>query len=191
MNNDIINYSNKYVQIIENVFTKEECEDLIKISEEKGFETAGFYVDKYGKEHFFLNKRKSNRCIINDTSLADKILYRIKNLIPREYNNRKLHSVNYKLKFLKYNIGDYFTRHHDGNYISENGSKSQITILIYLNNDYEGAYTTFFKNSEDFNGCIIKPSIGMVCLMDQKIEHEVNALISGTKYVIRTDLMYV
>jgi len=191
MNNNIINYSNKYVQIIENVFTKEECEDLIKLSEERGFETAGFYVDQNGKEHFFLNKRRSDRCIINDTSFADKLLHRIYKLIPNQYNNKKLHSINYRLKFLKYNIGDYFTRHHDSNYISENGSRSQITILIYLNCDYEGAYTTFFKNSEDFNGYIIKPSVGMVCLMDQKIEHEVNALINGTKYVIRTDLMYV
>ena len=148
-------------------------------------------MDQNGKEHFFLNKRKSERCLINDTSFADKLLHRIIKFIPNKYNNMILHSINYKLKFLKYCKGDYFTRHYDGNNISENGSKSQISILIYLNNDYEGAYTTFFKDKEDFNGFIIKPSIGMVCLMDQKIEHEVNALINGNKYVIRTDLMYI
>jgi prolyl 4-hydroxylase len=190
MKSEIIDYGDKYVQTIENVFSKEECEELIKISEDKGYNPASLFTDKFGKEHFVLDKRKGLRCIIDDLNFADKLLHKIYQFIPKTYKNMKLHSINNRLRFLKYNSGDFFKRHSDGNYISENGSISQITILIYLNDDYTDAYTTFFKDPDDYDGYVIKPSIGMLCLMDQKVGHEVNPLSSGIKYVIRTELMY-
>jgi len=190
MKSEIINYGNKYVQTIENVFSKKECEDLIKISNNKGYQSASLYTDKDGIEHSFLDKRKSFRCIIDDLDFADKLFHKIYKFIPHTYKNMKLHSINYRLRFLKYNSGDFFKRHSDGNYISENGSMSQITILIYLNDDYTSAYTTFFEDPDDYTGYVIKPLTGMICLMDQKVGHEVTPLLSGTKYVIRTELMY-
>lgn len=190
MRSEIINYGNEYVQTIENVFSKEECKDLIEISEIKGYQSASLYTDKSGIEHFALDKRRGLRCIIDDLDFADKLLHKIYKLIPQKYKNMNLHSVNHRLRFLKYNDGDFFTRHRDGNYISENGSISQITILIYLNDDYTSAYTTFFNDPDDYTGYVIKPLTGMICLMDQKVGHEVSPLLNGTKYIIRTELMY-
>ena len=60
-------------------------------------------------------------------------------------------------------------------------------MLIYLNDDYEGGNTKFLFDNE----ISIIPKIGLICLMDQNILHEVPKLINGVKYVIRTELMYV
>ena len=65
-----------------------------------------------------------------------------------------------------------------------------ITILIYLNDDYQGANTKFFSDSYDKIGLSLKPTNGMVCIMQQNIEHEVPKIERGIKYVIRTELMY-
>ena len=59
-------------------------------------------------------------------------------------------------------------------------------MLIYLNDDYEGGNTKFLFDNE----ISIIPKIGLICLMDQNILHEVPKLINGVKYVIRTELMY-
>ena len=61
-------------------------------------------------------------------------------------------------------------------------------MLIYLNDDYEGGNTKFLF--DDSNEISIIPKIGLICLMDQNILHEVPNIINGVKYVIRTELMY-
>lgn len=180
MNSNLINYGLKYVNIIENVFNKQECEKLIEISEKKG----------YSYETSFLDKRKSKRCIIDNQLFSERLFHIIYKYLPLTYHSKNIKYINPRFRFLKYNIGDYFTRHRDGNYIDIDGNKSLITILIYLNDDYEGGYTTFFTDPDDYNGYIIIPKCGMICLLDQEIGHEVNSLISGNKYVIRTEIMY-
>jgi len=48
----------------------------------------------------------------------------------------------------------------------------------------------FYQDSNDEEGLTMAPEIGMLCLMDQEIEHEVPHLQDGIKYAIRTELMY-
>ena len=180
----------KILLSIDNIFTEKECEDLIKISENKGYKIASLYTDNDGKEHIYEDFRKSKRCIIDNEDLAkrlEKIMYKH---IPQVYKNKKYHSINPRFRFLKYNKSGYFSRHSDNHY-KTNTITSLITILIYLNDDYEGAYTTFYSSFENKNGFVLVPKKGMVCLMDQDIGHCVPELISGTKYIIRTELMYL
>jgi hypothetical protein len=72
----------------------------------------------------------------------------------------------------------------------EDNKISLITILIYLNEDYEGAFTRFYPSDESLVPIALTPKTGMICLFDQSIYHEVPELTNGTKYVIRTEIMY-
>jgi len=189
MKNQIINLiPDKHLQIIEDVFTKEECDKMIDISEKNGYHNIGKADNTF--EDIYLEKRKSGRTIIDNDSLANNLYKKIYKYIPKKYNNKMVYGINNRFRFLKYNVGDYFARHRDNNYESPDGSISYITILIYLNDTYEGGFTTFFKDPDDLSGCILKPKIGMICLIDQSIGHEVNSLIKGIKYVVRTEIMY-
>ena len=128
---------------------------------------------------------------LRPNNIKKQLLQRIKHYIPHIYRGKQFHSINERLRFLKYETDDNFNRHMDACYSDEsNNISSMITILIYLNENYEGANTTFFTNSNDNKGFSLVPKIGMVCLMDQDIQHEVPQLLNGIKYALRTELMY-
>ena len=184
------NAYNLYLSLINNVFSDEECSNLIIYSESIGYVQASSYIDKYKKEHFFLEIRKSLRCVIDSIDFS-KILYkRIAHIIPNNYNDMKFCEINPRFRFLKYNDGDFFAKHTDEHYKNDKNEISLITLLIYINDDYEGGNTKFLIDDKNENDISITPKIGLICLMDQNILHEVPKLISGIKYVIRTELMY-
>ena len=91
---------------------------------------------------------------------------------------------------MKYHPGDFFRIHKDGSFVRENGERSLITMLFYLNEGYKGGKTTFYKpNQKDVNLKVI-PKTGMILLHDHMVDHGVPELKTGVKYVIRTDVMY-
>ena len=179
----------KILQSIHNVFSEKECTDLINVIEKLGFNKASLFTDVDGKEHYHTDVRNSMRKIIDNHDFAQLLEKRIYKYIPKTYNDLEYHSINYCFRFLKYEKGGFFARHKDNNYKNKD-SISLITILIYLNDDYEGGYTTFFANVDDKEGFSLKPKTGMISLMDQEIGHYVPELTDGIKYVIRTEIMY-
>ena len=187
-NYTINNQFNTFSICIENVFNHIECNKLIKISEQNGYENASLF-EKNGKKIFYNDIRNGLRCVIDDINLASIIEQRISHIIPQEYKGKKYHSINTRFRFLKYNDSEhYFKPHTDGCY-STDKIMSMITILIYLNDDYVGTKTSIHKDLKTIIG-EIEPNVGLIYLMDQNILHIVPNLISGTKYVIRTELMY-
>ena len=179
----------KILQSIYNVFSEKECTDLINVIEKLGFNKASLFTDVDGIEHYHTDVRNSMRKIIDNYDFAQLLEKRIYEYIPKTYNNLEYHSINYRFRFLKYEKGGFFARHKDNNYKNKE-SLSLITILIYLNEDYEGGCTTFFANVDDKKGFTLKPKTGMISLMDQEIGHYVPILTKGIKYVIRTEIMY-
>ena len=180
----------KLLASISSVFSSDECNILINYSERLGYKPASLYTDTHtGYEHFNNNVRDNLRSMTDDSEFVSVLEERIWYAIPKIYKGRRYHSINERLRFLKYDGSGHFQRHTDGAY-SDTNRISLITILIYLNEEYNGGFTTFFPNSYTSNGFVLKPETGMVCLMDQGISHEVPELISGIKYVIRTELMY-
>ena len=55
--------------------------------------------------------------------------------------------------------------------------------MIYLNDDFTGGETTFDDVS-------IQPKTGTALCFIHEQKHEGTPVIEGTKYVIRTDVMY-
>jgi hypothetical protein len=88
--------------------------------------------------------------------------------------------------------------------------KSRLTFLIYLNDDFEGGTTTFFMPPEQSRASHgdakvaeastqlrrhrVKPVTGSALCFPQSsiasLLHEGSPVIHGTKYVIRTDVMF-
>ena len=178
----------KTLLVINKVFSEMECDNLINISEKKGYEQAGLYTNTIKGNVIDTYVRNSDRCIIDDVTFAKILEKRLDCHIPKIYKGKKFVNVNHRFRFLKYDGSGHFIRHVDGQY-SDKHSQSMITVLIYLNKEYKSGFTTIFPD-EYSDGFSIIPDIGLVCLMDQTISHEVPELVSGIKYVIRTELMY-
>lgn len=178
------------------VLTPAECNALIATAESNGFTAASLYTDKQGVEHFS-DIRKSQRTIIDSQPFVDELWKRIQHTIPQSWGGHTLHispdaksPLNPRLRILKYaDPGDEFQMHCDGQYASPDGGISQLTILIYLNVGYTGAYTHFLAD-DDTTLVPVIPTIGGIAIQDQRLLHCVPPLETGTKYVVRTEVMY-
>lgn len=78
---------------------------------------------------------------------------------------------------LRYSVGEKYNQHYDGG----TESSRSISVLIYLNDDYEGGEIEF-----PFFNLKIKPKAGTLILFPSNYaySHIAHPIISGTKYVI-------
>lgn len=181
-----------HVFVLENVLTEDECNEIIDIAEDTGFKIAGLYTDDSGETTYVdTEKRQSKRCILDSDEFANRLWKRIQHaIVPKLPAGLVAKRLNERLRILKYTPGDRFVTHRDGTYLTPDGRElSQYTVLIYLNDDYEGGYTTYF-NSPDGPGIPILPKTGSVVIQHQSCLHSVPPLVSGTKYALRTEVMY-
>ncbi len=133
-------------------------------------DTLGITKNSGLNEHF--NKLNSDcRNLISTISGSYKKNFRIMDEIVDEEN--------YSL--LRYNPGQYYREHYDGPTVSARS----ISVLIYLNDDYEGGEIEFVNFNEK-----IKPKAGTVILFPSNYayRHIAHPVVSGTKYVITTFL---
>lgn len=186
-----LNYKrNLFVKIIDNAFTHEQCSEFIKLSENKGYEIAKLNTSN-GEESYNPYIRNNYRCIIDDLDISNKIWNIIKDYIPELWENKKVIGINERLRFLKYNEGQQFIKHKDGYYVRpDNTEKSFITFQLYLNDNFDGGCTTFIGNNDEQVIQEIKPKTGRVLLFEHGIYHKGDIIKKGTKYCIRSDIMY-
>jgi hypothetical protein len=107
-----------------------------------------------------------------------------------------------RLDFLKYGPGDYFKPHEDSMIIRTDGlrERSILTLQLYLNSgtdsgdekegDFVGGATTFLPISSNDPIVPCVPQAGRVLIFQHDILHEGSMLHKGTKYTMRTDIMY-
>jgi hypothetical protein len=176
-----------FFKCIPNVLSLDECQALIDLCEEKGFTTASLYTDKDGVEHYS-DTRKSQRLILDSVPFAETLWKRIQRHVPTQWKPyEEPVGLNERLRILKYMPGDEFKPHRDGNFISAEGHISRITLLIYLNEGYEGGFTHYYTHDGLWLG--IPPKTGLVVLQDQNLYHCVPPLLNGCKYALRTEVM--
>jgi len=189
-----------FAVILDNVFTKEECDKLIELTEQVSYQEA---LVGYGQVR--VSQTRNNwRCIIDDPIVSNIIFSRIKDYIPTKWLGKHVSNLNERLRFLKYNPGEYFKPHNDGIYIRDDQSQlSYVTIHLYLNDVIEGdgGETTFtteklsygrpVKKSQVFNKRLsVQPKVGRILIFEHHLSHEGSTLTKGVKYTMRTDVMY-
>jgi hypothetical protein len=188
--------------VIDNVLSELECKEWIEKSELIGYEEALVNVGG-GDQLKMTDIRNSSRCIIDDIERASEIWNRIKHFIPTDYippiENCIPTEVNERLRFLRYDIGEYFKPHFDGCYQRDTiendpkyGDVSFLTIQIYLNDGFEGGSTRFFSNTldSDTDYYDVVPKTGSVLIFDHRMLHSGEVLIKGRKYALRSDIMF-
>jgi hypothetical protein len=136
----------------------------------------------------FTNSGKFTNNKWNDEKLANIFYEKLQN-----YNIENDNTIIRPNKIImsgKYNIGDSFSLHTDTGlyYNLENREKTQWTLLIYLNDDFNGGETVFYDNNWNITKIII-PKMGKAILFDINLWHKGNQIMNGEKYWIGCEII--
>lgn len=166
---------------INDFFTPDECDASIALAESAGFEEAPINT-AYGPQ---VHKRVRNntRVIMDDRLRAATLWDRIAGYIPKQAGKWTACGVNERFRFYRYDVGQRFNWHYDGYYQRDNGERSRLTFMVYLNDEFEGGETTIEKLD-------VQPEKGLALLFFHHVRHKGQPVVRGRKYVLRTDVMY-
>lgn len=132
--------------------------------------------------------RNNTRVMLDDGDLAARLFTE---LAPRLASLCEPPvGLNERLRYYKYGPAECFRWHHDGSFRRANGEESELTFLVYLNDEFEGGETEFEYRSPSWPGRSIRPQTGMALIFTHRVQHQGAPVASGTKYVLRSDVMF-
>ncbi|MEH6452497.1 MAG: 2OG-Fe(II) oxygenase [Psychromonas sp.] len=199
---------------LHNVLTKEECENIIQVTETLGYTADAAVSLPRSVRH------NNNLTWVADDTTADIIWDRCKAKFTDEHNHffdLQPLGINGRFRFYKYQKGDFFSTHTDGSWP---GSRiidgelvtnayddrwSMYTFLIFLSDDYEGGHTQFLVNSENSElpgqrqenseTVNVRTPAGSVLCFPHGTHplhclHGSESITRGVKYIIRSDVLF-
>lgn len=129
--------------------------------------------------------RNNDRVVFDDPEVAALLLAKIRGHAPEVLSGARLCGANERIRCYRYRPGQRFAPHYDGAYVRDEREQSLVSYLVYLNDDFVGGETNFLQA-----GQTVVPRAGMALLFQHRLLHEGAEVREGTKYVLRSDLMY-
>ena len=171
--------------VIHDLLSPEECEQQVHRCESAGFEDAPVTTDKGAL--LLKDIRNNSRSMFDDASVTAELFIRSRPFLPE-----RLHAfwdvagLNERLRYYRYDPGEKFSPHYDGAFERSETERSFLTFMIYLNDGFRGGETKFY---EPHNFSVL-PERGKALIFVHRRLHEGSAVLSGRKYVLRSDVMY-
>ncbi|KAF5370923.1 hypothetical protein D9615_009813 [Tricholomella constricta] len=197
--------------IINDVFESAECRSLVNAAEK-----VGLLPDEpvAGSATQLASVLAHNLIWLADTEFLAVLYSRIVAHLPQTVHGGAVKGINARFRLYRYLPGALYRPHIDGAwpasaldetttppsyvYDSDPAVYSRLTLLIYLNDDFDGGCTTFFLPSST-QGVLearpVTPRAGTVCVFPHgaakgSLLHEGSGVTRGAKYVIRTEVLY-
>lgn len=167
--------------LIPDFFSEAECAAHIAASEACGYEGATI-VSAAGTVRD-ASVRDNDRVIVDDPDLASELWRRLAPDVPAFLGGRQAWGLNERWRLYRYEPGQSFAPHFDAPYRRGDGEQSMLTLLIYLNDGFEGGETSFEEIT-------VAPERGAALLFRHERMHAGEPLRSGRKYALRSDVMY-
>lgn len=130
--------------------------------------------------------RDQDRVIVDDAELAELLLKRLGPSLPEELGGLRVKAVNDRFRLYRYRVGQRFAPHMDHWYQPSPRRITLLTVLVYLNGGFEGGSTRFHEQLSD----VVVPVPGRAAVFQHKVRHEGEPVEAGTKYALRTDILY-
>ncbi|KAL8794106.1 MAG: hypothetical protein Q9195_003291 [Heterodermia aff. obscurata] len=211
-------YAKDYAVIIDNALTKAECDLLVRAAEARtngAWEQAMVNIGG-GMQVIATDTRDCGRIIWDDADIVEKIWQRVKHLVPeihtisqqplvtgqgpaKRKETLQMTRLNERMRFLKYEEGNYFRPHWDGSFRVPGGDEfSLYTLHLYLNEadpsapegELKGGATTF-HSCDERSQLDVDPKIGRILIFQHRnLLHSGADVHAGIKLTMRTDLMY-
>lgn len=137
-----------------------------------------------------------DRASFTDDKLSDELRSLVGMVIPHRLGDLEFLDFNPLFRFYRYGPGHSFPPHLDYWYMPDSREISLITLLCYLNEDFEGGETRFIdlpskRPGQAPSNKVVSPSTGLVSFWQHQVLHEGMRVTRGFKRVLRTDLMFL
>ncbi len=182
--------SNVPIVTVEDVLTASECDELIaqinrgawhptaKINRDTPLITSGPDASDAGRD-------QDGLACLEDPRLALRLYHRVAEHLPEAVDERELFGLKPIMHCLRYASGHSSSLHRDHAYHGERDERSELTLLIYLNDGFEGGQTEFPDH-----GRLVSARPGRAVLFRHGTMHRGRTVGAGTKYVLRTEVYY-
>lgn len=183
--------------LVPDFLTKAECESLIARLQSAGIgATSALYPPSY---------RNNDRLVLDDEALAAAFYARMAEksdaagqpiLAETLFKDGELwrrQRLNPRFRCCRYRDGQCFTIHRDGVYHASSDERSQLTFMIYLNDgdEFTGGATRYYTDRSGRELLrSVRPRRGACIVFDHALWHDGEAVFSGAKYVLRSDVIY-
>ncbi len=181
------------LRVVPSLFSQEECAQILLSTERVDWLPAtingqtGRVIDR--------PLRDSSTAVMRDPALADTLYQRVRGTVPSIMNVEEPSTgqrvsmepvgVFLPLRVYRYEKGQRFGLHQDQSYTREDGARSLLTLLVYLNDDFTGGETDFPEQNER-----ISPRTGNALWFQHMLLHAGRAVTEGAKFVLRSDVLY-
>jgi len=179
------------VYTVSEFLAPDECAAFVAQSEAAGYgdaEVAGVVVKDF---------RDNDRVLFDDAALAARLFGRALPFLPPVIEGKVPVGFNERFRFYRYGPGQTFKPHVDGaHHRFALRQASELTFLMYLNDDFTGGETNFFFDYAlhlALGGRVrfgVRPVRGTALVFRHRLLHEGAPVLTGRKYVLRTDVMY-
>jgi hypothetical protein len=185
--------------LVHGLLSPEECAVWIDRAEDIGFDEAPISTES--GQQMVKNVRNNDRLMLDSTDDADQLWQRLEPQFPEVWRSPEVKSrygtgrheavgLNERIRFYRYEPGQRFKMHRDGTFRRSADELSFLTLLVYLNDDFEGGSTFVMSQAGNSRPCDVVPRTGLALLFLHDLAHEGQAVRSGRKYVLRSDVMF-
>ncbi len=137
--------------------------------------------------------RNNERIMWDDQAEADALLDALRErmrhdgqALPTAFRGGRLVGANPRLRVYRYRPGQRHGAHWDTEVELAGGAAiSRMTLVLYLNDDFEGGQTRFSELD-----AVVTARTGRALLFQHRLLHEACAVTEGSKYVLRTDVVF-
>jgi hypothetical protein len=121
--------------------------------------------------------------LVDDDVLGASILQGA--AVPATMSGRRLVGMKTRLRVYRYGPGQFFGLHRDQKYRAPDGLQSELAILVYLNDGFEGGGTSFPEARLE-----VVPRTGLGVVFQNLTLHAGARVEAGVKYLLRGDVYY-
>jgi len=181
----------KLALLIPNVMTAAESQSLVERAELRGFRQATLALAGGGAVSR-PDIRDNETVMFDDAAVATRIWELVRSHLPScTPDGRRALGLDARLRLYRYTEGQSFSKHQDGATVRD-GAQSLWTLLLYLNEDFEGGATRLcvFDDREVSRSLDVQPATGACFVFDHGILHSSTPITRGVKYVCRSDVMF-
>jgi 2OG-Fe(II) oxygenase superfamily len=199
--------------VLQNILSPKECQRIRAVADAMGFTPEASY--SLSTISGAAPSTAADGVVwVASEHLNETLWQRVASLLPPELCHGALVHLNRRWRIYRYTTGTVYRPHIDGAWtgsgLDDKGVYqkdlysgtviSRLTFLIYLNDNFEEGGTTFYAPAHE-TGCIAARSIAprqgsILCFPHGPgvehvgLVHEGSAVSKGTKYVLRTDVLY-